>query len=190
MPKFWRQSRIEGHLAQHLLPRKFPLKLCGWAVTFLDLLLFTTVKGKRTATIAEGQWVELVIQCLHWDKDSISTPGISFAAIPLGKGLTVYYLVFLGGTEVPCLCTHNTAHTWNPIPLFKKRVGPCDGWQCAYKQNKETRLNLQNCAPSKTDYGCWSMRGDLLQKTKKKMIKSWSRKMAIDVKKKKKYPTK
>ena len=80
------------------------------------------------------------------------------------------------------MCTRYTAHTLNTISLFKKELTPVadeDGWECTNTREKDTRENLQKCAPSKTDYGCLGMRGDLLHK----IIKRWNRKTAIDVKK-------
>ena len=38
--------------------------------------------------------VGLVIQCLHWGRDLIPTPGVYSVAIPLGKEITVHYLDF------------------------------------------------------------------------------------------------
>ena len=51
-----------------------------------------------SGAVAQGQSVGLVIQCLHWGRGSIPTPGAHSAAIPLGKGFTVHYLVFSDGT--------------------------------------------------------------------------------------------
>ena len=54
-----------------------------------------------------------MIQCLHWGRGSIPTPGAHSAAIPLGKGFTVHYLVFLDGTlnRRSRVSAHITLHT-------------------------------------------------------------------------------
>ena len=50
---------------------------------------------------------------------------------PLGKAINWTLHSLLGWDlkqEVLWLYTHYIAHMWNPISLFKKRVGPCDQW--------------------------------------------------------------
>ena len=41
------------------------------------------------------------MKCFPWGRGSITTPGVNSAAISLGKGITVHYLVFLDGTGGP-----------------------------------------------------------------------------------------
>ena len=49
--------------------------------------------------ISHGKMMQLMLtSILHWGRGLIPTPGCYSAAIPLGKGLTVHYLVFCDGT--------------------------------------------------------------------------------------------
>ena len=87
-----------------------------------------------------------VIQCLHWGRGSTPTPGVYSAAIPLGKGLIVHYLVFSDGTQNwrsrVCAKSHLT---------LKKSVGPCGLWwwmtvhQCTREGNslKPNRIHFK-----------------------------------------------
>ena len=113
-----------------------------------------------------------MIQCLHWSRSLNPTPSVYSATIPFIKAQGINYTLpsFLRldlKQEVPCLCTNVKIRL-----TLQKRVGPNDlWWWMTMHQQKETRLNLQKCAPSKselapsnTDCGCWSMQGDQLQK--------------------------
>ena len=61
-----------------------------------------------------------MIQCLHWGKGSIPTPGAHSAAMLLGKGLTVHYLVFSLGLKIEGPVSVHTSHfTHVKYHLFK-----------------------------------------------------------------------
>ena len=68
-----------------------------------------------------------------WGKGSIYTPGVYSAAIPLGEGFTVHYLVFSDRTynRRSCVCAHITLHT-RKIPSYSSKKAPVadDGCQC------------------------------------------------------------
>ena len=71
----------------------------------------------------------------------------SFCCNPLGLGIYCTLPSLLGWDlkqEVPCLCTHHTAHTQDPISHFEKRVG-LHGWWWWMTVHQHTREgNLLN----------------------------------------------
>ena len=60
------------------------------------IVLFSVISKIRSSGLGVVSWTcSVVVQCLYWGRGSIPTHS---AAIPLGKGFTVHYLVFSDGT--------------------------------------------------------------------------------------------
>ena len=62
----------------------------------LERYIFNPTVRRRSRGVVSCTPVE--IQCLHWGRGLIPAPGVCSAAIPLGEGLAVHYLVFSDGT--------------------------------------------------------------------------------------------
>ena len=79
----------------------------------------------------------------------------------------LYYLVFFDDLkqEVPCLCPHHTAHTYNPISKKCRTLWPVmmDDTATTHKRKKLIKT-YKKSRPSKTDCGCWGIQCDLFKK--------------------------